>query len=79
MKKRIIRLAFTIVGAAIGFYYLPLLWAAIGFKLATSLLAIVDMVIGAVLFFLLSLSLADWVASLMKRTEQALAKQNPVT
>ena len=78
MKKRIIRLAFTIVGAAIGFYYLPLLWAAIGFKLATSLLAIVDMVIGAVLFFLLSLSLADWVANLMKRTEQALAKQNPI-
>ena len=73
MKKRIIRLAFTIVGAAIGFYYLPLLWAAIGFKLATSLLAIVDMVIGAVLFFLLSLSLADWAANLMKRTEQALA------
>lgn len=78
MKKRIIRLAFTIVGAAIGFYYLPLLWAAIGFKLATSLLAIVDMVIGAVLFFLLSLSLADWVANLMKRPEQALAKQNPI-
>lgn len=78
MKKRIIRLAFTIVGAAIGFYYLPLLWAAIGFKLATSLLAIVDMVIGAVLFFLLSLSLADWVANLMKRTKQALAKQNPI-
>ncbi|TFZ18098.1 PIN/TRAM domain-containing protein [Limosilactobacillus fermentum] len=78
MKKRIIRLAFTIVGAAIGFYYLPLLWAAIGFKLATSLLAIVDMVIGAVLFFLLSLSLADWVANLMKRTEQTLAKQNPI-
>ena len=78
MKKRIIRLAFTIVGAAIGFYYLPLLWAAIGFKLATSLLAIVDMVIGAVLFFLLSLSLADWVANLMKRTEQALAKQNQI-
>lgn len=78
MKKRIIRLAFTIVGAAIGFYYLPLLWAVISFKLATSLLAIVDMVIGAVLFFLLSLSLADWVANLMKRTEQALAKQNPI-
>lgn len=78
MKKRIIRLAFTIVGAAIGFYYLPLLWAAIGFKLATSLLAIVDMVIGAGLFFLLSLSLADWVANLMKRTEQALAKQNTI-
>lgn len=78
MKKRIIRLAFTIVGAAIGFYYLPLLWAVIGFKLATSLLAIVDMVIGAVLFFLLSLSLADWVANLMKRPEQVLAKQNPI-
>ena len=78
MKKRIIRLAFTIVGAAIGFYYLPLLWAVISFKLATSLLAIVDMVIGAVLFFLLSLSLADWVANLMKRTEQVLAKQNPI-
>ncbi len=77
MKKRIICLAITIVGAAIGFYYLPLLWAVIGFRLATPLMAIVDCIIGAVLFFILSLPLANWVANVMKRVEQSLAKKNP--
>ena len=31
MRKRIIRLIYVIVGAAIGFYYLPLFWDLIIF------------------------------------------------
>lgn len=33
MRKRIIRLIYVIVGAAIGFYYLPLFWDLINFHL----------------------------------------------
>lgn len=52
MKKHVIRIAFAIVGAAVGFYYLPLLWNAFNIQLTGTLLFASDLVIGAVVFLL---------------------------
>ncbi len=51
MRKHVIRSLFVIVGAAIGFYYLPLLWKAINFKLNGASLVFIDLLIGALIFF----------------------------
>ena len=49
MRKRIIRLLFVIVGAAVGFYYLPPIWIAmrnqLGVQLARPIESAIDFLI----------------------------------
>lgn len=78
MRKHIIRGLFVILGAALGFYYLPLLWEAIGFMLTGISLLFVDLLIGALIFWLLSYFLSTSVERLVNRTESYLSKQSPI-
>lgn len=78
MRKHIIRGLFVVLGAALGFYYLPLLWEAIGFTLTGISLLFVDLLIGALIFWLLSYLLATSVERLVNRTESYLSKQSPI-
>lgn len=78
MRKRIIRLIYVIVGAAIGFYYLPLFWDLVNFHLNSALLVFMDIVIGALIFFLLSLPLAKPTEQLVARIEKSLTSLSPV-
>jgi uncharacterized protein YacL len=83
MKKnlphRIITLIYIVVGATIGFYYLPALWAAFGWRLvAPSMLVFLDIIIGAIIFWLLALLLATPTLKLAKRVEKQLTTKNPI-
>ena len=78
MRKRLIRLLFLLVGAAMGFYYLPLFWLAIHFKMPPVFLVFVDVIIGALIFWLLSFAMTDWIVRLIKRVEKQLSSKSPV-
>ncbi|MFR0610221.1 PIN/TRAM domain-containing protein [Limosilactobacillus mucosae] len=80
MRKRIIRLLFVIVGAAVGFYYLPPIWIAMrnqfGVQLARPIESVIDFLIGALVFWLISLLLTDWTIKMLKQAENALTKKS---
>ncbi|MCI1974549.1 MAG: PIN/TRAM domain-containing protein [Limosilactobacillus sp.] len=78
MRKRIIRLIYVVVGAAIGFYYLPLFWDLINIHLSDALFVFIDVILGALIFFLLSLPLAKPTEQLVVRIEKSLTKLSPV-
>ena len=80
MRKRIIILLFVIVGAAVGFYYLPPIWIAmrnqLGVQLARPIESAIDFLIGALVFWLISLLLTDWTIKMLKQAENALTKKS---
>lgn len=78
MRKGIVRLIFTIFGAAIGYYYLPPLWPAVGVKYNSVLMVIVDLFIGGIIFWLLSLISIGWVMKLIQRIEDYLTQKSPM-
>lgn len=78
MRKGIVRLIFTVFGAAMGYYYLPPVWPAIGVKYNSVLMVIVDILIGGIIFWLLSLISIGWVLKLIQRVEDYLTKKSPI-
>ena len=78
MRKGIVRLIFTVFGAAMGYYYLPPVWPAIGVKYNSVLMLIVDILIGGIIFWLLSLISIGWVLKLIQRVEDYLTKKSPI-
>lgn len=78
MRRRIIYLIYILVGAAIGFYYLPLLWDVLKISMAPALLVFVDIVIGAIIFGLISLPLVNVTEKMIQDVEEKLTKRNPV-
>ncbi len=78
-QKRIVTLLFVLVGMAIGYYYLPPLWPALGIKTNFAIiLVIADIVIGGLIFWLLALAFSGWVLKLAHRIESNLAKKSPL-
>ncbi|WP_382320853.1 PIN/TRAM domain-containing protein [Limosilactobacillus reuteri] len=78
MRRRMITLIYILVGAAVGFYYLPLLWGILNIALNPALLVFIDIIIGALIFRLLSLPLASGTEKLIQRIEKELTKRSPV-
>lgn len=78
MRRRMITLIYFLVGAAVGFYYLPLLWGILNIALNPALLVFIDIIIGALIFWLLSLPLASGTEKLIQRIEKELTKRSPV-
>ncbi|WP_117114959.1 PIN/TRAM domain-containing protein [Limosilactobacillus reuteri] len=78
MWRRMITLIYILVGAAVGFYYLPLLWGILNIALNPALLVFIDIIIGALIFWLLSLPLASGTEKLIQRIEKELTKRSPV-
>ena len=78
MRRRMISLIYILGGAAVGFYYLPLLWGILNIALNPALLVFIDIIIGALIFWLLSLPLASGTEKLIQRIEKELTKRSPV-
>lgn len=78
MRRRMITLIYILVGAAVGFYYLPLLWGILNIALNSALLVFIDIIIGALIFWLLSLPLVSGTEKLIQRIEKELTKRSPV-
>ena len=78
MRRRMITLIYILVGAAVGFYYLPLLWGILNIALNPALLVFIDIILGALIFWLLSLPLASGTEKLIQRIEKELTKRSPV-
>ena len=78
MRRRMITLIYILVGAAVGFYYLPLLWGILNIALNPALLVFIDIIIGALIFWLLSLPLASGTEKLIQRIEKELTNRSPV-
>ena len=78
MRRRMITLIYILVGAAVGFYYFPLLWGILNIALNPALLVFIDIIIGALIFWLLSLPLASGTEKLIQRIEKELTKRSPV-
>lgn len=78
MRRRMITLIYILVGAAVGFYYLPLLWGILNIAFNPALLVFIDIIIGALIFWLLSLPLASGTEKLIQRIEKELTKRSPV-
>ncbi|MDD6453750.1 MAG: PIN domain nuclease, partial [Lactobacillus sp.] len=80
MRKKIIRLLFVIVGAAVGFYYLPPIWIAMrnqfGIQLVRPIESVIDFLVGALVFWLISLPLTNWTIKMLKQVENALTKKS---
>lgn len=67
-----------IVGAFVGFYYLPLLWAVSGLKIPHALLVFGDILLGAIIFWLLSLFLLEPLLRWLWHAEQKLVSMPPL-
>ena len=78
MRRRMIIIIYILVGAAVGFYYLPLLWDVINIKLNPALLVFLDIIIGAIIFWLISLPLVGVTEKMIQRVEKELTKRSPV-
>lgn len=78
MLKRIIRLIYILLGATVGFYYLPLLWDVFNWQLDHSLLFFMDVAIGAIIFWLLSLALMKPTLNVIHQVEHDLTSKSPI-
>ncbi|WP_242363662.1 PIN/TRAM domain-containing protein [Limosilactobacillus antri] len=78
MLKRIIRLIYILLGATVGFYYLPLLWDIFNWQLDRSLLFFMDVAIGAIIFWLLSLALMKPTLNVIHQVEYDLTSKSPI-
>jgi uncharacterized protein YacL len=77
-SRRIVTLIYVILGATIGFYYLPILWDVLKWRIANSWLAIIDIILGALIFWLLAIPLVKPTLTLIHRIENTLTSKNPL-
>lgn len=78
-KYTVIQLIFVILGATLGVIYLPVLWHAIWLHPSHLLNnAFVDSLIGALVFFLISLFAVKRVILTLVKTEKYLSSKNPL-
>lgn len=78
LPRRVITLIYIVVGATIGFYYLPVLWNVLNVHLANSLLVFLDIIIGALIFWLLGLLLTTPTLKLLNKIERDLTSKSPI-
>lgn len=78
MLKRVIRLIYILLGAAVGFYYLPLLWDVSRVRLSDPVLVFIDIAIGVIIFWLLSLLLVNPTVRVIHQVEHDLTSKSPL-
>ena len=78
MLKRIIRLIYVLLGAAVGFYYLPLLWDILNLRINIAVLVFMDVAIGAIIFWLLSLALVKPTVKVIHQVEHDLTSKSTI-
>lgn len=72
MKKRVIRILTVFVGIGIGAAVLPLLWMQFNLTYSWLNLGIVNALIGAIIFYLISLIITNPIISIVDRVEKRL-------
>ncbi|GHP15221.1 twitching motility protein PilT [Lentilactobacillus fungorum] len=79
-RKRIIQIVFTLAGAAIGASYFPLLWLILQVRYGTIFNnTITNAVVGAIIFYIISLLTGNYVLKLIDKVEVQLTKQSPIS
>lgn len=78
MRKGFVRVLFGLFGAAIGYYYLPPIWPAMGVHLTHPMALVADVIIGGIAFWLVSLVLTDWILRQVNKIEKYLTKKSPI-
>lgn len=79
-RKGVVRLIFTIAGAAIGASYFPIFWMILQLSYGTLFNNMfTNAILGAIIFFIISLLLDKQVLRVVDQLETSLAKQNPVS
>lgn len=78
MKKRVINVIFALIGIGVGASVMPMLWGVLNLaKTAWLNNVIVDSLIGAVVFLMLSELVSGWIISKLDQTEKALNTKSP--
>ncbi|EHO47001.1 PIN/TRAM domain-containing protein [Lentilactobacillus kisonensis] len=79
-RKRIVQIVFTLAGAAIGASYFPLLWLILQIRYGTIFNnTITNAVVGAIIFYIISLLTGNYVLKLIDKVEARLTKQSPLS
>ncbi|KRL21913.1 PIN/TRAM domain-containing protein [Lentilactobacillus kisonensis] len=79
-RKRIVQIGFTLAGAAIGASYFPLLWLILQIRYGTIFNnTITNAVVGAIIFYIISLLTGNYVLKLIDKVEARLTKQSPLS
>ncbi len=79
-RKRIVRLVFTLAGAAIGASYFPIIWLILQVRYGTLFNNVVtNAILGAIIFYIISLITGNYVLRLVDRVESQLTSQSPVS
>lgn len=79
MRKRIIQLAYILGGGALGIAYLPTLWNLIGYSHILWINnSITEFILGAIIFYLLSLFTWSFFDRLLRGVEQTLTEEPPL-
>lgn len=79
IKKRIVQAVFALAGGTLGMSYLPVVWSLSNLdKFILLNNRVTGFVIGAIIFWVLSIFLAGYVLSLMRRAEKMLTKSSPI-
>ena len=75
MQKRIIRALLILAGASLGISLLPAAWTAMGYESNQWLNNIVtNSLLGAIIFFLFSLLIVNYISAGIKKIEKALGE-----
>lgn len=79
-RKRIVQIVFTLAGAAIGASYFKLLWLILQVRYGTLFNnTITNALVGAIIFYIISLLTGNYVLKLIDRVEGQLTKQSPLS
>ncbi|WP_025729414.1 PIN/TRAM domain-containing protein [Atopobacter phocae] len=78
MTRRIIRFIFVVIGSSLGITYMPEVWNWL--KLANSPMNhwFINILVGAIIFIILSFLLMNQIIQLVRRVENAISKQSPL-
>ncbi len=80
MRKRVVQGIFTLAGAALGASYFPLLWLLFQIRYGTLINnSITNAILGAIIFYIISLLVGGYVLKIIDRIESNLSKQSPVS
>nr|WP_173667696.1 PIN/TRAM domain-containing protein [Lentilactobacillus buchneri] len=79
-RKRIVRIVFTLAGAAIGASYFPMIWLIFQVRYGTLFNnTATNAVVGATIFYFISLLTGNYILKAVDRVEVRLTKQSPLS
>ncbi|RLK62808.1 PIN/TRAM domain-containing protein [Atopobacter sp. AH10] len=74
MRKRLIRIIFLLIGGSLGGSYLPAFWQTVGFSQLPFNHIVINILIGALIFYLLSFVCMNFILELLDRADAYIEK-----